>query len=201
MGVHLFWLESPPSTAGEPIAAQDPVSAADMFPMSFGISDPGELRLEPAYLPEELRGLDIHVPTLVDVKHHVCHAASVYYTSGFDDCLVVTADGAGDGACLTISRGLAGHLEPLHVLPSSVSPGVFYASVTAHLGFKAHRHEGKITGLAAFGNPDVCNDAFEPCLRLGSDGLTLQSDFTNPSRLQRFGQLQRLWTNGYFATR
>ena len=79
------------------------VSAADMFPMSFGISDPANYdRNQRTYL-EELRGLDIHVPTLVDVRHHVCHAASAYYTSGFDACLVVTADGAGDGACLTIS--------------------------------------------------------------------------------------------------
>ena len=29
--------------------------------------------------------------------HHMCHAASAYYTSGFKDAMVVTSDGAGDG--------------------------------------------------------------------------------------------------------
>ena len=33
------------------------------------------------------------------------------------------------------------------------SLGYFYGSITKLLGFKPHRHEGKVLGLAAYGNP------------------------------------------------
>ena len=33
------------------------------------------------------------------LEHHAAHAASAYYASGFDPCLVITMDGAGDGLC------------------------------------------------------------------------------------------------------
>ena len=38
-----------------------------------------------------------------------------------------------------------------------------YSAITSDLGFKRHRHEGKITGLAAYGNDDL--------VRLGLDDL------------------------------
>ena len=35
------------------------------------------------------------------------------------------------------------------------SLGYFYGSITKLLGFKPHRHEGKVLGLAAHGNPNL----------------------------------------------
>ena len=45
---------------------------------------------------DALRQLDI-TADMVPVEHHLSHAASCYYTSPYQDCLVITADGAGDG--------------------------------------------------------------------------------------------------------
>jgi carbamoyltransferase len=45
-------------------------------------------------------------------------------------------------------------MELLHSVPSYHSPGYYYNYVTHLLGFTPLRHEGKITGLAAYGSPD-----------------------------------------------
>jgi carbamoyltransferase len=173
-------------------------SVSDYFPLSFSkAAEHNRSRNHALYLGE-LRALGIDVPALVAVDHHVSHAASAYFTSGFDECLVVTADGSGDGASITASVGRAGELSEILRIPASHSAGVFYASITAHLGFKAHRHEGKITGLAAFGDPNVCRPVLERCLRLGPDGRSIESDFADPPGLTRLGYLSRLFGGGRF---
>lgn len=86
-------------------------------------------------------------------QHHYAHAASTYLTSGFDDALVVTMDGGGDGHSSHIYSVRGGKFEKLQTISSYDSVGNYYAYVTAICGFKAKRHEGKITGLAARGEP------------------------------------------------
>jgi carbamoyltransferase len=87
------------------------------------------------------------------LDHHLCHAASAYFTSGFDDAVVITQDGAGDGKCSRVYAVSRGDFEHLHCLDSYDSVGNYYAYVTHLCGFQAHKHEGKITGLAAYGQP------------------------------------------------
>ena len=87
------------------------------------------------------------------IDHHFCHATSAYYTAGFPECTVITLDGGGDGLCSRIYRVKNGKFEPLHRLRSYHSIGNYYAYITKICGFTAHKHEGKITGLAAFGKP------------------------------------------------
>ena len=87
------------------------------------------------------------------VNHHYAHAACAYYTSGFDGALVVTLDGGGDGASSQVYEGRRGKLRRLNEVSSYDSLGNYYAYVTAVCGFKAQKHEGKITGLAAYGEP------------------------------------------------
>lgn len=91
-------------------------------------------------------------PRLHFVPHHLCHAASVYRTAPFDDALVVTADGVGDYVSLSVSYGLGGNLKLHHLIGYPHSLGQFYTACTQVLGFKANRHEGKITGLSGFGH-------------------------------------------------
>lgn len=90
-------------------------------------------------------------PTHMD--HHFCHATSAYYTAGFEDCIVITLDGGGDGLCSRVYRVKNGKFEHLHRLGSYHSIGNYYAYITKISGFTAHKHEGKITGLAAYGQP------------------------------------------------
>ena len=104
-------------------------------------------------IPEILRNeFGINCPTKY-FHHHYCHATSAYYTSGFDDALVVTMDGGGDGHCAHVYSVRGGKFKKLATISSYDSLGNYYAYVTALCGYKAKRHEGKITGLAAHGQP------------------------------------------------
>jgi carbamoyltransferase len=91
-------------------------------------------------------------------EHHLTHAANAYYGSGFDEALIVSLDGYGSGLAGSASVGRGGRIERLHDIPYPHSLGTFYESVTSGLGFRPGRHEGKIVGLAAYGDPAVLRD-------------------------------------------
>ena len=93
-------------------------------------------------------------------NHHESHALAPLFYTDWNDALLVTADGGGDtvnyshrhfadGALTTIYGGEECLLTPL---PTD-SLGHAYETVTGALGFIPRRHEGKLTGLAAFGQP------------------------------------------------
>ena len=86
--------------------------------------------------------------------HHACHAYSAYSYSGFDKALVITVDAMGDGITLTVNIGDNNRIRRIYQETGSSSISLYYSRITELLGFKAIRHEGKILGLAAYGNPD-----------------------------------------------
>ncbi len=83
--------------------------------------------------------------------HHNCHAASAFYSSPFENALVFTVDGGGDGQDGSVYIGEGVKLTKHLGIPHYQSPGTMYSGITNDLGFRRLRHEGKITGLAAFG--------------------------------------------------
>ena len=104
-------------------------------------------------LPEKLREeFGIEAPVRF-IDHHLCHATSAYFTAGFREATVITQDGAGDGKCSRVYEVRDGKFRQLQKLDSYDSVGNYYSYVTHLCGFKAHKHEGKITGLAAYGKP------------------------------------------------
>lgn len=111
--------------------------------------------------------------------HHTVHAVPAGYFSGFNDCAVVTIDGVGDwDICHTNGLYANGVYERTQLTnQQGASPGLFYSIITKMLGFKPMRHEGKIVGLAAMGNPQTLRTAYLKALRVAEDGLTFTSDF------------------------
>ena len=96
----------------------------------------------------------------VFVEHHAAHAAGAFYTSPWPESTVITLDGIGDSAiCGTINSAKDGRLTRHRELNGYYSPGILYSFVTKYFGFKPSRHEGKITGLAAYGDPQACIEA------------------------------------------
>ena len=87
------------------------------------------------------------------LDHHFCHITSAYYTSGYDEATVVSIDGGGDGKSARIYEVSNGQFKELVSISSFDSIGCFYSYVTQICGFKAGKHEGKITGMAAYGEP------------------------------------------------
>ena len=106
-----------------------------------------------AQIPEYLeREYGITAPVKY-FDHHYSHATSAYYTSNYEEALVVTLDGGGDGLSGSVYHGTHGRLKRLNAVDSFNSLGNFYSYITHLSGFKAESHEGKITGLAALGKP------------------------------------------------
>jgi carbamoyltransferase len=87
------------------------------------------------------------------IDHHECHAATAYFTQSVKEGLAITLDASGEGICSRVYRCRGNSMTLLHTIPCYHSPAYYYAYITQILGFKPLRHEGKITGLAAFGCP------------------------------------------------
>jgi carbamoyltransferase len=105
--------------------------------------------------------------------HHDTHAANAFYGSGFDEALLVTFDGYGSGNCGGIYVGNAEGIRPLHKFPFPNSLGIFFEHVTSALGFRPSRHEGKIVGLAAYGDPAVLRDTIRKRFELSGGDIRI----------------------------
>ena len=82
-------------------------------------------------------------------------AACAYWASGYNDALAVTIDGQGEGVTSQVYLVRSGKFELLKEVVMPHSLGILYAAVTKALGFEPAKHEGKITGLAAYAQPDA----------------------------------------------
>jgi carbamoyltransferase len=104
------------------------------------------------------------------VSHHLAHAASAYYTSGWDDCLVIVIDGMGEVHSASVYRGHQGRLDALHHMSAHDSIGILYSLVTFHLGFDFNADEYKIMGLAPYGDAERFRPFFDAAVKLRDDG-------------------------------
>ncbi len=87
------------------------------------------------------------------VNHHLAHAASTFYCSGYARSAVVIVDGSGDGLSTSIYLGDESGLTLLESMPISQSLGFFYESFSGHIGLGGRSGAGKMMGLAAYGTP------------------------------------------------
>jgi carbamoyltransferase len=85
--------------------------------------------------------------------HHLSHAASSYYFSGFADAAILTVDGVGDWPTTTYGAGKGAHLERFEQVDFPDSLGFFYSAITSYLGFEVNEGEYKVMGLAPYGKP------------------------------------------------
>jgi carbamoyltransferase len=108
------------------------------------------------------------IPPVEFVSHHLAHAASAHYASGWDATAILVVDGSGEDRSTSFFEGRGVDiLERGHVdFPDSL--GWFYAAVTAYLGFVPYEEEGFTMGLAPFGQPRP--DLEEKMARLVEDG-------------------------------
>lgn len=90
------------------------------------------------------------------VTHHRCHAAAAFYPSPFDEAAVLTVDGYGERAATTLGAyrrsGAQWRYESVEELHFPRSLGAVYAAVTGWLGFRPNNGEGKVMGLAPYGD-------------------------------------------------
>ena len=104
------------------------------------------------------------------VNHHLAHAASAYYTSGWEDCLVVVIDGMGEAHSATVYHAHDNQFDKLQEISAIDSIGMLYSVVTLHLGFDFNSDEYKIMGLAPYGDPSCFRTFFREAVKRLDDG-------------------------------
>jgi len=115
-------------------------------------------------------------------NHHLAHALPCLFHTDWPEALLYTADGKGDNAQYSIRLFGGGKLETLYggdealFVPARVdSLGEVYSLATEALGFTRNRHEGKLSGLAAYGKPAFYEE-LAAHFRVDDNG-EVQSDF------------------------
>jgi carbamoyltransferase len=98
-----------------------------------------------------LEAIGTPVPPVECLSHHRCHAASAFHPSGFDDALVLTIDAKGEYDSTVIWRGTPEGLERVRTYEHPNSLGLFFAIITEYLGYRMFNGEGKVMGLAPYG--------------------------------------------------
>ena len=92
--------------------------------------------------------------------HHASHAAAAFLTAPTCRAAILTADGVGEWATLTVGHGERRTDGPTDIalqreirFPHSL--GMLYSTFTAYLGFAVNEDEYKVMGLAAYGRPSM----------------------------------------------
>ncbi len=143
------------------------------FPKSLGlIKSRGDKEVAMRRLPKTLRdtfGLtaktEIHF-----APHHLCHAASSFLTSPFHKSAILTIDAAGEWDCtwMGVGNGLDMSCLKRQHFPNSI--GLVYGAVTEFVGFKFASGEGKVMGMAPYGDPQRFIDEFRKIIKTKPDG-------------------------------
>jgi carbamoyltransferase len=124
-----------------------PVWLKEKFFLKKAIHD--QLKLIEKYDKRKLR--------LLFTEHHLSHAASAFFPSGFNKAAILTIDGVGEWATASICLGEGNKLKIIKELRFPHSLGLLYSAFTYYLGFRVNSGEYKLMGLAPYGIPSSEN--------------------------------------------
>jgi carbamoyltransferase len=102
------------------------------------------------------------------VEHHYCHATSAFMLSPFESSAIITMDGTGERATLTMGHGMGTKIERIASVDRPESLGLFYSEITRYLGFN-YFDEYKVMGLAAYGTLTLVG-LFKKIIHFGNNG-------------------------------
>jgi carbamoyltransferase len=102
--------------------------------------------------------------------HHLSHAASAFYSSPFEESVVLTADGVGEWATTTVAVGKNNDLKIKKEIHFPHSLGLLYSAFTYYTGFKVNSGEYKLMGLAPYGKPIYSDKILNNLIDIKDDG-------------------------------
>jgi carbamoyltransferase len=122
---------------------------------------------------------------VMPVEHHLAHAASAFWPSGYEEAVVLVFDAMGEDYATSVSIGAAGHLKIVESFPIDTSLGFFYETASEFTGL-GRQDAGKLMGLAAYGRPlypaslgfrdgDLVWDGVPDAVRYGRDLINERS--------------------------
>ncbi len=104
-----------------------------------------------------------------NVEHHRAHMASAFFVSPFDHAAILSVDGAGDFVTTMWGTGSGSRIDVTDEINFPHSLGIFYNAVVQWLGFPKYGDEGKVMGLAPYGQP-LYMDQMRKLVRVQADG-------------------------------
>jgi carbamoyltransferase len=114
--------------------------------------------------------------------HHAAHAAAAFLTAPTPRAAILTADGVGEWATLTVGHGErrprgGTAITLLREIRFPHSLGMLYSTFTAYLGFAVNEDEYKVMGLAAYGRPTVADEVRKLIRRTPDGAFALDMDY------------------------
>jgi carbamoyltransferase len=128
------------------------IAIAERFPHAPSRSR--RKRPERSAAQQQLQNLLRDGPRPSHFDHHLCHAASAYYTSGFDRALILSLDEGVNSQSGLVALGDGDEIRPLQKLKFPDSLGWFYTRITELAGLRFHSDEHKIQWLSKDGEPE-----------------------------------------------
>ncbi|HLA09953.1 MAG TPA: carbamoyltransferase C-terminal domain-containing protein [Pyrinomonadaceae bacterium] len=125
------------------------------------------LNVEPATIRAEFH----------NIQHHLAHLASSFYVSPFDRAALLSIDGFGDFISTMWARGERNRIQILGQVEYPHSTGILYTATTQFLGFPHYGDEGKVMGLAPYGEPRFIDAFRDIILTNNNGGFALNLDF------------------------
>jgi carbamoyltransferase len=113
-------------------------------------------------------------------EHHLSHAASAFFSSPYEEAIILTLDGVGEWATTTVSLGKNNKINILKEIHFPHSLGLLYSAFTYFLGFKVNSGEYKVMGLAPYGEPKFKYIILDKLIDVKKDGsFRLNMDYFN----------------------
>lgn len=104
-----------------------------------------------------------------NIEHHNAHLASAFLVSPFEEAAIFSVDGMGDFVSTMWGTGKGNQIAVQGEINFPHSLGIFYSAVTQWLGFPKYGDEGKVMGLAPYGEP-IYIDQMRKLVRVQRDG-------------------------------
>jgi carbamoyltransferase len=153
---------------------------------SFSMSMPlwlSEKLFQKKMLFDELKKQDNNFNDIKKInfsEHHLSHAASAFFSSPYDEAIILTLDGVGEWATTTVSLGKNNKINILKEIHFPHSLGLLYSAFTYFLGFKVNSGEYKVMGLAPYGEPKFKDIILGKLIDVKEDGsFRLNMDYFN----------------------
>jgi carbamoyltransferase len=125
------------------------------------------------------------------VPHHLAHAASAYFPSGFDRAAILTVDGIGESAGSSLAKGVGTRIQSVETFEYPHSIGFLWEEFSGYLGFSNY-DASKVMGLAAYGNPEIFRQQFESILRAETENYGVAQDFLGV-QLDKFVRMEAMF--------
>lgn len=103
-------------------------------------------------------------------EHHQSHAGSSFLVSPFEEAAILTVDATGEKTTTSMGVSEGNDIDIFKEIEFPHSLGLLYSTFTSHLGFYVNSGEGKVMGMASYGEPRFYDKIMDEVVNVKEDG-------------------------------